>query len=158
VSGTAPYPPVTLTQFQGDYPEFSNATLYSASMISGYLAEANAALNPNRWQNFWVRGVELYVAHHLTLRGRQVKVALAGGVPGEATGITASKSVGGVSKSYDTASASEPDAGYWNGTIYGIEFWNLLQVVGMGGQQVSGAIPPGPLGWPLGVQPGVYPQ
>jgi hypothetical protein len=38
-----------------------------------------------------------------------------------------------VSVSYDTAAVTLTDAGHWNATTYGIQFWQLQQMAGAGG-------------------------
>ncbi|ECC3368559.1 TPA: DUF4054 domain-containing protein, partial [Escherichia coli] len=47
-----------------------------------------------------------------------------------------SKSVDKVSVSYDTSATLNPDAGFWNNTRYGAEFYQLITMFGAGGRQL----------------------
>lgn len=74
----------------------------------------------------------LYVAHYLTAQGMQ-----AAGAGGAASlGTVSGKSVDGASISYDTGSAVEQGAGFWNITSYGRELYQLLRVFGAGAIQL----------------------
>jgi hypothetical protein len=89
-----------------------------------------------RWSDMREYGISLVVAHQLTLAARDNSVAAAGGLPGSVQGAVSSKSVGGVSVSYDTSSAVLSDGGYWNLTSFGIQFLQLARLVGSGGFQL----------------------
>lgn len=41
-----------------------------------------------------------------------------------------------VSVSYDTSATLNPDAGFWNNTRYGAEFYQLITMFGAGGRQL----------------------
>ncbi|ECY4647086.1 DUF4054 domain-containing protein, partial [Escherichia coli] len=45
-------------------------------------------------------------------------------------------SVDKVSVSYDTSATLNPDAGFWNNTRYGAEFYQLITMFGAGGRQL----------------------
>ena len=77
--------------------------------------------------------VELYVAHYLTIGGSTEANAM--GV-GANPNPVASKSVDGVSVSYDTSSAIETNAGFWNATAFGRELWQLMKIFGAGARQI----------------------
>jgi hypothetical protein len=51
-------------------------------------------------------------------------------------GPIASKSVGGVSISYDVGAVTIENAGHWNGSQYGIQFYQLAMIVGAGVTQL----------------------
>ena len=67
----------------------------------------------------------------------EAAVAAKGGIPGDSLGPVSSKSVGGVSISYDSGSISIAGAGAWNATSYGQRLYKLLQSAAMGGRYRS---------------------
>lgn len=113
--------------FRTIFPEFAEATIYPSAAINFWLQAAANQININAWGKSYAQGMGLYVAHQLSVAGGNKK----GGIQG-AGGVVASKSVGGVSVSYDTASSSEKDAGYWNLTNYGRQYWRLARLFGAG--------------------------
>lgn len=123
-------------QFRATYPEFNDPTRYTASSIGIQIAYAGLRLNVDRWSDLLDMGAGLFVAHHLALSDRARATAATGGAPGAVSGIVASKSVDKVSVSYDVSSVSLVDGGYWNMTIYGIQFLQLSRMVGAGGIQL----------------------
>lgn len=128
---------VTVASFKTDFCEFADIALYRDNDISFWLKYGLLSLNPNRWGDFLDLGVELFIAHNLTIE-RQAKAAAANGAPpGLATGIVSSKSVDSVSISYDTNSAMEKDAGQWNLTTYGQRYWRMMRMFGAGPVQVG---------------------
>lgn len=87
--------------------------------------------------------IELYVAHNLVLEKQAVDAAKAGGDPGTKVGVITSKSVGGVSVSYDVSSMTGEDgAGFWAQTTYGLRFWRLAKSVSAGPIQIGVGRPP----------------
>jgi hypothetical protein len=96
-------------------------------------------MDGRRWGDYYEMGVYLFVAHHLTLFGGRRR-----GAGGKSTsGLISSKSVGGVSASYDTTSTGMDGAGQWNATNFGKRWMELAELVGMGGVQVgAGPLPP----------------
>ena len=78
----------------------------------------------------------LFVAHNLTLQAQNVSTSSAGGMPGFNGGITASKSVGSASISYDTGSSAEDGGGSYNLTIYGKQLYRLMKTFGAGCIQI----------------------
>lgn len=143
-AGTPPTPPTT-SDFRATFPAFGDRQGYPDAMIqiwlnlAGGTATQAASLDASRWQQFWPLGVMLFAAHFIVLNKRDEQVAEAGGVPGNATsGPTASKSVGAASISFDVNSTTEQNAGFWNLTTYGRQFYRLSRMAGMGGVQVNG--------------------
>ncbi|MDE9590297.1 DUF4054 domain-containing protein, partial [Xenorhabdus bovienii] len=51
-------------------------------------------------------------------------------------GVVTSKSVDKVSVGYDTSGIINPDAGFWNNTAYGREFYWWWSMFGAGGRQL----------------------
>ena len=124
--------PVTVSKFRTDFPEFADVTKYPTNGIQMYLNIANSSHDPIRWGQYWVMGVELYTAHFVALDALDVQSGSAGGVAGTSSGIVSSKSIGGVSVSYDVATGSEKDAGHWNLTNYGKRYFRFARIVGAG--------------------------
>ena len=78
----------------------------------------------------------LFVAHYMTLWAADSRAMLAGEPGGSTNGVQSSKSVDKVSVSYDTSATLNPDAGFWNNTRYGAEFYQLITMFGAGGRQL----------------------
>lgn len=128
---------ITPAQFRADFPEFTDAVRYPDSLIQMWLTVAASLVNGCRWMELTNIGIELVTAHHVVLAVRDQTSATVGGVPGEMTGPTASKSVDKVSKSYDTGAATLDDAGFWALTAYGIRYLSLARMMGAGGMQIN---------------------
>lgn len=122
--------------FRQDFPEFSDTTTYPDGSVDFYLALGVKLLPECRWQDLLDYGLELFTAHHLVLSTRDQKAEAAGGMPGAMTGPQSSKAVDKVSVSYDTASATLEDGGFWNLTTYGVRFLQLARMIGAGGIQL----------------------
>lgn len=132
------------TQVRTDFPEFTDPAKYPESAVKFWLSVAGLMLNADRWGTLLDVGTELFVAHHLVLAARDAASGAAGGTPGGVQGVVASKTVDKVSVSYDSASVSLTDAGFWNMTSYGIRFLQFARMMGAGGMQVgSGSSAPG---------------
>lgn len=121
---------VTPTQLRSDFPEFGNVTTYPDSLITFWLTVSVSLLTPEIWCDLLNYGTELFVAHQLALSAQRQAAAAVGGVPGTAVGMTTAKAIDKVSTSFDTASVAIDNAGYYNLTSYGIQFWQLAQMVG----------------------------
>jgi hypothetical protein len=162
---------VTPATFVADFPEFGNQSQYPVPVIQYYMALANILLNQDRWGAPSVlatsppttlidMAAELFVAHHIVIEYRAQRAAAAGAPPGDATGPVSSKGVGPISVSYDTGAVAEPDGGFYNLTVYGQRFFNLVRMAGAGPLQLGiGSFPgnvfnnsfgawPGPPVWP----------
>lgn len=127
---------VTVTDFRTFFPEFSDETKYPDAPILAYLNIGVQFVSISRWGTSWDFGVCLFAAHELCMGLMASKAATAGTTPGLSTGIVSSKSVGPVSKSYDTGFAKYDDAGYWNLTTYGQRYWYFMLLFGAGGTQL----------------------
>ena len=127
---------MTPTDLRTNFPEFASATDYPDGQIQFWLNMAGVQLNIAAWADLLDMGTQLYVAHHLVLGARDRKAAAVGGAPGGSSGPQASKSVDKVSVSYDTGTATIENAGNWNLTSYGTQFYQLMRMVGMGGRQL----------------------
>lgn len=127
-----------VTAFRSYFPEFTDATAYTQAVILFWygLAETRLENAQARWADLYTPGLMLLTAHYVVIAVKNEKVAAAGGVPGENQGVKSSKAVGGVSASYDTNVGSEKDAGQYNLTTYGRQFYSLMRIAGMGGVQL----------------------
>ncbi len=142
-SGTGIYTP---EQFLSDYPQFTRedgtTSLVPVSMLEQFVEMANAAIQPDRWQESWRYGVGLYVAHHAALylstyqeSSQTAKEAAALGKP---VGAVKSATLGDSSVTYDTdtLTTATGDWGDLNATTYGQMLANRAKLVGMGGSYV----------------------
>jgi hypothetical protein len=157
---------VTVASFRKDYPqEFGDLSRYPNSAVSYWLAIAQLMLNPMFWGASSATadspptavidfGIELFVAHNLVLEKEAVDAASRGGNPGTQIGVASSKSVGGVSVSYDVGQVTNPDGGFWNMTVYGLRFLRLARQRAMGPIQIGVGFPPLPfMAWGGGPWP-----
>jgi len=121
-----------IATFRSGFPEFADVLVYPDAQINFWSAIAEAQLDQTRWTTTWVFAVQLYVAHEITLARQNLKASTIGGTPGQHGGIVNSKTVGSVSASYDSATQSEKNAGWWNRTTYGMQLWRLMRIYGAG--------------------------
>lgn len=137
---------MTVDEFRQRYPAFADSSAYPDSQIQIYLDLADAFINKRRWPTAvaaHARG--LFVAHHLTMfLGKGIQGAANAGALGP--GVAQSKTVHDVSVSYDNTLASYDQAGHWNLTRYGLDWYQLSRMVGAGPVQLPGCVPaPGTL-------------
>lgn len=126
----------TSDQFRTDFPEFSDKTRYPDTSVNFYLTQADNLLDQARFGDQFVYLAELFTAHYTEIRGRRSAQAALGGVNSSGGGILTSKSVDKVSASYDVSGIINPDAGFWNNTDYGREFFWWWEMSGAGGRQL----------------------
>ncbi|HEI9846916.1 TPA: DUF4054 domain-containing protein [Morganella morganii] len=127
----------TAEKFRADFPEFSDTSRYPDSTISFYLGLADTALDQDKHGDQFIYLSELFTAHYVELRGKALAVAsVSGAVNSSGGGVLSSKSVDKVSASYDTSGIVNPDAGFWNNTGYGREFYWWWSMFGAGGRQL----------------------
>lgn len=129
--------PVPAAQFRMAIPAFANTQRYGDDIVNYYLYLAQFNVNKDRWGEMYNQGMMWWAAHFITLDAADAAAAARGAAAGAASGLLTSKSVGSVSMGYDMATASEPDAGHWNLTIYGKRYFAMLKMAGMGGLQIS---------------------
>lgn len=135
-------PPFTSEQFLEVYPQFMNKL--PGSVMNFYINLANNSLSYSRWGDSWEMGMILFIAHHLTLylmamsgvddnssASKVVSASLA-------AGLTASKSAGSLSKSYDYGSINDDltGLGTWKLTLYGQQFATMAKLIGKGGSYI----------------------
>ncbi|KLU14346.1 MULTISPECIES: DUF4054 domain-containing protein [Xenorhabdus] len=126
----------TVAQFRLDFPQFSDTVKFPDTRIQFRLNLADKQLDENRFGDMFGYVVELMVAHYMTLWAADSRSVAAGGTGGANSGVVSSKSVDKVSVSYDTGATLNPNAGFWNNTRYGSEFYELLMSFGAGGIQL----------------------
>ena len=125
---------MTPAEFRLLYPEFISGS-YTDPMVQRWLSMAVLRLDANRWDQLLDEGMALFVAHNLILSGPVAGQPGVGGVSGQA-GIVSSKSVSKVSVGYESSAVALDQAGNYNLTRYGRDFWMLSQSVGIGGIQL----------------------
>jgi hypothetical protein len=130
-----------IPSFRTSFPEFQSTVIYPTEMITFWATIAEQQVLPNIWRGMVTQGVQLYVAHEITIAAQNAQSSANGGVPGTSGGIASQKTVGSVSVSYDSASTTEKDAGWWNRTTYGQQFYRLAMLFGAGAIQLNGSFP-----------------
>lgn len=128
---------VDINAFRGAFPAFKDATKFPDGQVTFYLALAPKLHSEDRWGDLLDFGVQLWVAHNLSLDFDSQRQAAAGQNPGSVRGAVTSMSANGVSWARDPGAASDPSAGHWNLTQYGLRWKSLANMVGMGAVQVG---------------------
>lgn len=136
--------------FRAQFPEFGSSADFTNDQVQFWLTNAYRFINADRWGSSTDMGASLFAAHNLVLEARAQKEAAAGGIPGAATGMVSSKSVGGVSLGYDTSSVAEENGGHWNLTVYGQRYLRFAKMFGIGPVVVNyvGSDPMNGPAWP----------
>lgn len=127
-----------IPKFRTEFPEFSDNVVYPNPMITLWATFAELELRTCVWKCAWPMACKLFVAHEITIAAQNAKNAASGGVPGTSGGIPNNKTVGSVSVGYDSQSTSEKDAGFYNRTTYGQQFYRLAMLYGAGAIQLNG--------------------
>lgn len=131
VKSSAGNPAYTKEDFSIYFPQFSNITTIPEEIYALYMEMANASLSQGRWKSKWKYAMALYIAHFLTLwqRTQVSEDASAAQVVAGAQNllVASSKSVDGVSVSYDVSSiqGSLPGWGMWTTTTFGTQLAQL---------------------------------
>jgi hypothetical protein len=139
-------PPFTVDDFKAIYPQFWNpdgTPLLPLAVIEMYVAFADSFVKISRYHEAWKVCMSLAIAHFLTLYLRTMTADSDSGAAGvikaaETKGLVASKSVDGVSVSYDFSTALSDLNGWadWKTTEYGIQFITLAKNYMRGGMMV----------------------
>ncbi|RZG63911.1 DUF4054 domain-containing protein [Acinetobacter bouvetii] len=122
--------------FRESMPMFSSESDYPAFQFNFYLKLGLRLLNDRRWCDLRDEGLTFFIAHYLTLYRRSMLASSIGGDAGKITGNETSKSVDSVSKSMDVSGILNTDAGHWNQTTFGLQFYQLAMMIGAGGIQL----------------------
>lgn len=136
-------PDYTVEDFRKVMPGFSEEVI-SNEQLQHFVDMAQSVVKEARWHSLWREGMRLYIAHFATLylatpQDAPSRDALVGA--GQMKGAATSKSVDGVSVSYDTSQASSAsnDLTGWGAfklTTYGMQFATLAKAVVKGGMYV----------------------
>lgn len=126
----------TSDHFRTNFPEFSDETRYPTSTIDFYLSMADTLLDQDKFGDQFVYLAQLMTAHYVEVSSKRSRTAALGGVNTSGGGVATSKSVDKVSVSYDVTGIINPDAGFWNNTDYGREFFWWWSMFGAGGRQI----------------------
>lgn len=127
----------TIQQFRHDFPQFNDEVKFPDAQIQLHLNLADKFLSENvSGSDVFPYWVGLFVAHYLTLYAMDTRSLQAGGVGGLSSGVATAKSVDKVSVSYDNSMTLNPNAGFWNNTRYGAEFYQWVLMFGAGGRQL----------------------
>lgn len=130
------------SSFRESMPAFADTVSYPTFQFNFYLSLGQKLLPTSRWgdsndpDSLIDYGLTLFIAHYLTLYKRGMDAASIGGDAGKVVGNETSKSVDSVSKSMDVSGVLITDAGHWNMTTFGVQFYQLMQMVGAGGVQL----------------------
>jgi hypothetical protein len=143
VTGDAP---LTVGQFRINFPAFKDTVRFTDEEVQYWIDQAysppnsTAAINQYRWGQFYQLGLQLWVAHNLAVQDMMYQRAGMPGMGGGSTGfismpltgsgVASSKSVDGVSLSYDNQIGMEKDAGWWGSTPWGNQFLYYLRMAG----------------------------
>lgn len=137
--------------FRLDFPAFLDAAMYPDTQVRFYLSLACRFINAQRWPADLIDySTGLFVAHHLVIAGQ---AGANGSAQPGAVGVASSKSVDRVAVSYDTQIATDPKAGHWNLSVYGLQYRELVKMIGAGPVQLpsgAGASGSTPRGQPAG--------
>lgn len=143
-------PEFTLDDFTSVFPVFKitdevieDEINIPTAFFNLVLAMANKCIKYDRYPGIWKYLMCLFIAHHCVLYLQTQKgdansqAALQGSMP---SGIATSKSVDGLSISYDLQGVAEDLAGYgtWKYTIYGQQLATLTKPYGGAGMWVNG--------------------
>lgn len=125
-------PPFTSADFREIYPQFWDAEgncLVPKEVLDMYIAFVDSFVKVSRYHEAWKVCMCLAIAHFLVLYLRTMNADPDSGAVGvikaaETRGLVASKSVDGVSVSYDFSTALADLDGWadWKTTEYGIQF------------------------------------
>ena len=125
--------------FRAAFPEFGTTPgtgAFTDTRISFWLSVGNLMLTSTRWADLLDHGLALFIAHHLTLDTANQSAALTGGDVGQTTGPLSAAAVDKVSASYSTGEVTLEGAGHWNLSTYGLQFRQLMRMIGAGGIQI----------------------
>jgi hypothetical protein len=128
---------VTAASFRKDFSAFGSLADYPDADVSFWITVASRMVDAYRWGDMTDTGIELLVAHELSVEFMAKAEGAVGNQPGVARGMLASGGVDKTNFSYDTASLAEEGGGRFNATIYGQRFYRLSRLYGAGGFQVE---------------------
>lgn len=113
------------------YPQFETVPYKALQM---YHRQAEGIIQERRYHQYYEEAMGLWMAHHCTLYNMGKDAVNGAG----ATGSVTSKSVDGVSVSYDVNGINGDfnGAGTFKLTLYGQRLLTIVRIVGKGGMQI----------------------
>lgn len=121
--------------FRVNFPEFSSVEKYPDSQIEFWAELGEETLIEKTWGKLYAKGLNLFVAHCITIAAQNARAGEVGLAPGGG-GATINKSVGDTSVAYDTSKSLEDNAGWFNRTVYGLAFFRYANMIGAGARSV----------------------
>lgn len=122
--------------FRETMPAFADTTQYPTFQFNFYLNLGKKLLREERWEDMLDYSLTLFIAHYLVLFKRTMMMNAIGGDVGKIVGNETSKSVDSVAKSMDVSGVLIAEAGHWNQTTFGVQFYQLMMMAGAGGIQL----------------------
>jgi hypothetical protein len=130
--------PLAVADFRELFTAFADTTKYPDALIQAWLDIC--PIDPCIWGPRYTLGMGLWTAHELVKYGPGGLTANGGAGLG---GAPTSKSVDSVSIGFDVRLGMMDNAGPYNLTIYGQQFWMLCMAVGAGAIPIQiGAVTP----------------
>lgn len=136
-------PPFTILEdFLPVFPQFTSTV--PGCVLNMFYTIADAAIKEKRYKNSWKYMMCLYIAHLATLYLQAVDDANAdaGSILNKALprGLVSSKSVDGLSISYDFGGVNEDLAGYgtFKYTVFGQQLITFARIYGIPGMWING--------------------
>lgn len=123
---------LTPSDFRRIYSEFADYATYSDAVIQYWIDLGYKFLPEDRWGELLDFGVGLFTAHYMKIGG----IRGGGGDSSIIAGPITSQHVGEVGMASSPAFITIANAGLWNTTSYGIQFYQLAKMFGSGGQQI----------------------
>lgn len=118
---------MTADEFLALFPEFDDPARYPRARVEMYLTLAATRVGACAWGTSYNLGLALFAAHYLALSGGWLDQGGTGVVKAEMS----SKKVGDVQVTYATTANQSMDAGWWNSTGYGRQWWDLNRLCGV---------------------------
>ncbi len=123
---------VTAASFRANFTEFSSVTVYPNAEIDFWIGLALLLHDVGRWGTALDYGIQLFVAHNLSLQFDSKKASASGQNPGKVVGNVTGGTVDKVSYTRDTSSVMDPKNGHWNLSSYGLRYIRLVMMIGAG--------------------------
>lgn len=127
-------PPFVMSDFLKIYPQFE--TVLPNEIMQMYLDFAHHCIKYSRWRNGFQIAISLFTAHFCTLYLQSFSDSTAQSVihAAQSKGLVTSKTVDGVSVSYDYSTALQglSEWGGWTMTAYGTQLAMLAKLYGKG--------------------------
>lgn len=113
----------TVAQFKTDFNEFN---AYPDTLVQKYLTLSYKLVNEALWCELYSDGIFLLTAHYLVIFNPSGSVAFDSGFN---SSVVSSKSVKGVSVSFDNSIGMDAEANQYNLTVYGQQYFQLSKLL-----------------------------